>query len=70
MAQQKSKKDEVPQGLRNLDKDGSWSKSEHHGWVYGYGLHLIVGEAGFLVDVIVETASKIDIMSVNHIFQL
>ena len=51
------KKDEVPQGLRNLDKDASWSKSEHHGWVYGYGLHLTAGEVGFPVDVIVETAS-------------
>lgn len=51
------KRDEVPKGLRNLDKDASWSYSEHHGWVYGYGIHLTVTVSGFPADVIVETAS-------------
>ena len=26
----------VPKGLRNLDKEATWSKSGYHGWVYGY----------------------------------
>jgi len=30
----------IPEGLRNLDTEASWSKSGYHGWVYGYGLHV------------------------------
>ena len=31
----------VPNRLRNLDTDATWSKSGYHGWVYGYGLHIL-----------------------------
>jgi hypothetical protein len=31
----------VPPGLRNIDKDADWGKSEYKGWVYGYKTHLI-----------------------------
>ena len=37
----------VPEKLRHLDTDASWSKSGYHGWVYGYGLHLTDNRAGF-----------------------
>ncbi len=37
----------IPQGIRALDKDTSWSRSKYHGWVYGYGLHLAVSVEGF-----------------------
>lgn len=30
----------IPNGLRHLDQDATWSKSGYHGWVYGYGLHV------------------------------
>ncbi|WP_166404893.1 transposase [Desulfonema ishimotonii] len=51
------KKGEIPKKLRNPDTDGTWSKSEHHGWVYGYGVHLTATESGFPADAVVETAS-------------
>ena len=47
----------VPNKLRNLDKEATWSKSGYHGWVYGYGLHVVCNEAAFPVLVHVETAS-------------
>ena len=47
----------IPEKLRHLDTDGSWSKSGYHGWVYGYGLHLVDNRAGFPKLVQVETAS-------------
>jgi hypothetical protein len=47
----------IPDKLRNLDKDATWSKSGHHGWVYGYGLHITCNEAGYPVLVQVETAT-------------
>jgi hypothetical protein len=37
----------IPDRLRNLDTDATWSKSGYHGWVYGYGLHLTCNRAGF-----------------------
>lgn len=33
-------KDVIPSGLRNVDKDSSWSKSNYRGWVQGYRLML------------------------------
>lgn len=36
----------IPQGLRAVDTDATWSKSHYHGWVYGYGLHLTVSMEG------------------------
>jgi len=47
----------IPEKLRHLDTDGSWSKSGYHGWVYGYGLHLVDNRVGFPKMVQVETAS-------------
>jgi hypothetical protein len=47
----------IPDGLRQLDTDATWSKSAYHGWVYGYGIHLTCTTAGFPVLVEVETAS-------------
>jgi hypothetical protein len=37
----------LPDKLRPLDTDASWSKSGDHGWVYGYGLHLVDNRVGF-----------------------
>lgn len=47
----------IPEHLRHLDTDGSWSKSGYHGWVYGYGLHLVNNRVGFPKLAQVETAS-------------
>lgn len=47
----------IPEKLRHLDTDGSWSKSGYHGWVYGYGLHLVNNRVGFPKLMQVETAS-------------
>ena len=37
----------IPDGLRNLDTDASWSTSKYRGWVYGYRLHLTTTASGF-----------------------
>ena len=46
---------------RGVDRDGSWSYSEHHGWVYGYGFEVVVTAAknGLVFPLLagVETAS-------------
>ena len=55
--QKDRKANRIPDGLRRLDKDASWSKSAYHGWVYGYGLHLTCSQAGFPKLVQVETGS-------------
>lgn len=47
----------IPEKLRNLDMDASWSKSAYHGWVYGYGMHLTDNGAGFPKPVQIETAA-------------
>jgi len=47
----------IPDKLRNLDTDATWSKSAYHGWVYGYGIHLTSNQAGFPFLIEVETAS-------------
>ena len=47
----------IPQGLRNLDTEATWSKSGYHGWVYGYALHLTVNRLGLPKLVVVETGS-------------
>ncbi len=46
----------VPDKLRHLDKEATWSKSGYHGWVYGYGLHVTCNRIGFPKLVQVETA--------------
>ncbi len=47
----------VPNHLRNLDTDATWSKSSYHGWVYGYGLHIICTQAAFPTLITVQSAS-------------
>jgi len=47
----------IPDKLRHLDTDASWSKSGYHGWVYGYGLHLVDNHVGFPKWVQIETAA-------------
>lgn len=47
----------IPEKLRNLDTDATWSKSGYHGWLYGYGIHLTTTQAGFPVLLEVETAA-------------
>jgi hypothetical protein len=47
----------IPEKLRNLDQDATWSKSGYHGWVYGYGIHLTSNSAGFPFLIEVETAT-------------
>jgi hypothetical protein len=37
----------IPDNLRALDIDGTWSKSGYHGWVYGYSVHLTCNRAAF-----------------------
>lgn len=51
------KEGRIPEKLRNLDTDATWSKSGYHGWVYGYGLHMTCNEDAFPVMVQTETAS-------------
>ena len=46
----------MPKGLRAVDKDASWSVSQYHGWVYGYGLHLTVTQQGVPLMSAVDTA--------------
>jgi hypothetical protein len=47
----------IPDKLRHLDTEATWSKSGYHGWVYGYGVHLTCNQAGMPELVQVETAS-------------
>jgi len=51
------KQGRIPEKLRNLDTDATWSKSGYHGWVYGYSLHLTSTQAGFPILLDVETAT-------------
>lgn len=55
--QKDRKVNHIPDGLRNLDTDASWSRSKYRGWVYGYGLHLITTANGFPMFTDVYTAS-------------
>ena len=55
--QKDRKVNHIPEGLRNLDTDASWSKSKYRGWVYGYGLHLTTTANGFPLFADVYTAS-------------
>lgn len=51
------KEGRIPEKLRHLDTDATWSKSGYHGWVYGYGLHMTCNDAAFPCLLQVETAS-------------
>lgn len=48
----------IPQKLRKLDTDATWSKSAYHGWVYGYALHMTCNDEAFPAMLQVETASS------------
>lgn len=56
----------IPDKLRHLDTDASWSKSGYHGWVYGYGLHLVDNRVGFPKWVQVETAAVAESEVIDH----
>jgi hypothetical protein len=56
----------IPDTLRHLDTDASWSKSGYHGWVYGYGLHLVDNRVGFPKGVQVETAAVAESGVIDH----
>lgn len=47
----------MPDTLRHLDTDGSWSKSGYHGWVDGDGRHVVDNRVGLPKWVQVETAA-------------
>ena len=47
----------IPDKLRDLDTDATWSKSAYHGWVFGYGLHTTCTCSGFPILVEADTAS-------------
>ena len=47
----------IPENLRDLDTDATWSKSAYHGWVFGYGLHKTCTPSGFPILLEVDTAS-------------
>ena len=47
----------IPDKLRHLDTDATWSKSAYQGWVYGYGLHITCTEHAFPVLAQLETAT-------------
>lgn len=51
------KEGRIPEKLRKLDTDATWSKSGYHGWVYGYAVHMTCNEEAFPAIVHVETAS-------------
>jgi hypothetical protein len=48
----------IPEKLRKLDTDATWSKSAYHGWVYGYAMHMTCNEEAFPAMLQVETASS------------
>jgi hypothetical protein len=56
----------IPAKLRHLDTDASWSKSGYHGWVYGYGLHLVDNRVGFPKLAQVETATVSETIVLDH----
>jgi hypothetical protein len=60
------KAERIPEKLRHLDTEASWSKSGYHGWVYGYGLHLVDNRVGFPKLVQVETATVAETIVIDH----
>ncbi len=54
------KEGRIPEKLRRLDTDATWSKSAYHGWVYGYGLHMTCTNDAFPKMIRVKTASISD----------
>ncbi len=68
------KEGRIPDKLRHLDTDATWSKSAYQGWVYGYGLHITCNEAAFPFLVQVESAAypESDVLEgkTDHILQV
>ena len=64
--QKHRKANHIPEGLRNLDTDASWSTSKYCGWVYGYGLHLTTTANGFPRFADVWTASVSEKTGLDH----
>lgn len=50
-------KGRIPDKLRKLDTDATWSKSAYHGWVYGYAVHMTCNQEAFPALLQVETAA-------------
>jgi len=68
------KEGRIPDNLRHLDTDATWSKSAYQGWVYGFGLHITCNEAAMPILVQVETAAypESDVLDekADHILQV
>jgi hypothetical protein len=47
----------IPDKLRGLDREATWSRSSYHGWVYGYSVHLTCNAAAFPKLTLVETGT-------------
>lgn len=60
------KEGRIPEKLRKLDTDATWSKSGYHGWVYGYGLHATCNENAFPAMLQVETAAVSESEVLDH----
>ena len=56
----------IPEKLRHLDTEASWSKSGYHGWVYGYGLHITCNQEAFPALVQVETAAVTETIVIDQ----
>ena len=56
----------MPEGLRTLDTEATWSKSTYHGWVYGDGGHWITTRGAFPLAVEVEPASVSEATSIDR----
>ena len=54
----------IPDKLRHLDTEATWSKSAYHGWVYG--LHLTCNAVGFPTLAQVETAAVSESQVIDH----
>jgi hypothetical protein len=58
------KRGHVPKGLRGLDRQADWGKSEYHGWVYGYSFEVAVtATAG---SVVLPLLASVDVASANE----
>lgn len=64
------KEGRIPDKLRNLDQEATWSKSGYHGWVYGYGTHVTCNEDAFPCLVQVETASISESIVIDQKFEV
>ena len=54
------KQNKIPDRLRGVDRDSTWSRSAYRGWVQGYGLHLAVNATpgGLIVPVWAEVTTN------------